>query len=252
VATTTVSPAETPESVNSFGRLFGVLFSPKATFASIARRPTWLVPVLLLSILSVAATFTLGARVGWRAILEQQMQRNPLAQRQMEQLKPEQREQIIQQQLKYVPVIGYAGAAVATAITMVVIAAVFLGIFNLACGTSMRFPVSLGVVAYAWVPWAIYQLLAIVILLFKDPETVDVQNIVASNLAIVLPDGAARWLVVLLSSVDLFSVWTILLLALGYRAADPRKLSLGKALAVVIGTWLFVVLLRVGVAAAFS
>jgi len=86
----------------------------------------------------------------------------------------------------------------------------------------------------------------------KAPDTVDVQNIVASNLAIVLPDNAARWLVSLLSSVDLFSIWSILLMSLGYRAADPRKLSWGTSFAVVFGAWLVFVLARTGLVAAFS
>ena len=45
MATATLQQApEAPEKVNSFGRIVGVIFSPKETFESIARRPTWLVP----------------------------------------------------------------------------------------------------------------------------------------------------------------------------------------------------------------
>lgn len=43
-ATPTPAP---PTSDNSFSRIFGVLFSPKPTFESIVRRPTWIVPVIL-------------------------------------------------------------------------------------------------------------------------------------------------------------------------------------------------------------
>ena len=41
---------EAPEKVNSFGRIVGVIFSPKETFESIARQPTWLVPVIFVTI----------------------------------------------------------------------------------------------------------------------------------------------------------------------------------------------------------
>ena len=47
MASATLPSAEVPERGNSFARIFGVLFSPKATFQSIVRRPTWLVPIML-------------------------------------------------------------------------------------------------------------------------------------------------------------------------------------------------------------
>ena len=40
-------PPQATGSDNSFGRIIGVLFSPKPTFESIVRRPTWVVPVVL-------------------------------------------------------------------------------------------------------------------------------------------------------------------------------------------------------------
>ncbi len=80
----------------------------------------------------------------------------------------------------------------------------------------------------------------------------DPQNIVASNPAVFLADGAAAWLVTLLGSIDLFSIWVVLLLSVGYSAVNPKKLSFGKAFGAVFGVWLIYVLLRVGIAAAFS
>ena len=42
---------------SSFGRIFGVLFSPKPTFEAIVRRPTWILPLMLFVFVGVAATF---------------------------------------------------------------------------------------------------------------------------------------------------------------------------------------------------
>jgi len=75
---------------------------------------------------------------------------------------------------------------------------------------------------------------------------------VASNLAVFLPDGAATWMSTLLGALDLFSIWVMLLMALGYQAVNPRKLTFGKALGTIVGVWLILVLVRVGLAAAFS
>ena len=46
MASATLPSAEVPEHGNSFARIFGVLFSPKATFQSIVRQPTWVVPII--------------------------------------------------------------------------------------------------------------------------------------------------------------------------------------------------------------
>ena len=46
-AIATPAPGAEPKP-NSFQRIIGVLFSPDATFASIARRPDWVVPLVLL------------------------------------------------------------------------------------------------------------------------------------------------------------------------------------------------------------
>ncbi|MBZ5501261.1 MAG: YIP1 family protein [Acidobacteriia bacterium] len=252
MASTANPPAEAPESGNSISRIFGAIFSPRPTFASIARRPTWLVPLLLLTVVSTGAVATLGHTMGWRALLEQQIQKNPSAQRRIEQLTPEQRQQMVEQQMKIIPITVYVGGIVGSAITLVTLAAVFLGVFNLVSGVPMGFKTSLSIVAYAYTPRLIYGLLAIPILFLKDPSTVDPQNMVASNPAVFLADGAAGWLATLLGSLDLFSIWVVLLLSVGYSAVNPKKLSFGKAFGVIFGVWLVYVLVRVGIAAAFS
>ncbi len=252
MASTAIPPAEAAESGNSIGRIFGAVFNPKPTFESIARRPTWLVPLLLLTLVSMGTVVTLGHTMGWRALIEQQIQKNPAAQRQIERLTPEQRQQMLEQQVKFVPITVYVGGALGSAITLVILAAVFLGIFNLVSGVPMGFKTSLSIVAYAFTPRLIYGLLAIPILFLKDPSTVDPQNMVASNPAVFLSDGAAAWLVALLGSLDLFSIWVILLLSVGYSAVNPKKLSFGKAFGAIFGVWLIYVLVRVGIAAAFS
>ena len=41
-------------------------------------------------------------------------------------------------------------------------------------------------------------------------------------------------------------------MAFGFSAADPKKISFGKALCTVVGVWLIYVIVKVGLAAAFS
>jgi hypothetical protein len=239
---------EAPASTNSFGRIFGALFSPKETFASIAARPTWLAPLIVLCVLSVSVIAVFSQRVGWHDFMVRQIESNSRT----AQMSAEQKSQIVAQQEKFAPIGAYGGAVIGTFLAAVVIAAIFMGVFNVVGGTKVGFKTSLGIVSYGWAPGIVSGLLGILILFLKDPSTVDLQNLVASNPAALLSDGSAKWLVSLLGSLDIFSFWMMILMALGYSATNPKKLSFGKAFGSILAVWLIYVVVKVGLAAAFS
>jgi hypothetical protein len=253
VSTATPAPeAPAPAPVNSFGRVFGALFSPKATFESIVKQPTWIVPVILFVFAGLAVSFSITQRIGWRTVIEKQIADSPSAQKQMEQLTPDQRNDALNSRAKFTPYIVYPINVLAPFIGVLVVGGIFLGAFNLILGARINFKTSLAIVSYAWVPGLIGALLGILVIFLKDPSTVDVQNLVASNPGAVLSDDSPKWLVSALTSLDLFSFWTMILMAFGYSAADPKKISFGKAFGTVLGLWLVYVLIKVGIAAAFS
>jgi len=243
---------EASESVSSIGRVFGALFSPKTTFESIARRPTWLVPFILICLMGVSVTWLFGQRVGWRGFIEKQIATSASAQRQFESMTADQREQAIEQRAKLAPAFGYAITTVGTFIVFLILAGVFMGVFNMS-GAQMKFSTSFAIVAYAWLPWVIHGLLGILTMFLKDPSTVDLQNLVASNPGAVLPDDSSKVLVSALGALDIFSFWVMILLGIGYSATNPKKISFGKAFGYVFAMWLlFVLIFKVGIPAIFS
>jgi len=250
-STPTPSPETTPP-VSSVSRIFGVIFSPKPTFESIVKQPTWILPVILGCVIGILITFIIGKQIGWRAVVDKRIAESATAQKRMEQLSAEDREKNLAAQAKISPYIGYSFNVVGPFIGALIIAGIFLGAFNLIHGTKMNFKTSLGIVSYSWIPQLIVYVLAIPILFIKDPATVDIQNIVASNPGAMVSDDTAKWLVALLGSLDLFSFWTMILMAFGYSATNPKKISFGKALGTVVGVWLVYVLIKVGFTAAFS
>src|ERR1700722_59570 len=247
----TPSPATT-SSDSSFGRIFGVLFSPKPTFESIVRKPSWVLPLILVAVVSVGVVFTFSQRVGWRDFMIRQDQQNSRTQKQMESMTQEQRENLIDTQTKVAPIFAYVAVVLLPFISAVVVGAVLMLAFNLTYGTKIGFVPSLAIVSYAWVPGIIGALLGILIIFLKDPSTVDLEHLVASNGGAFLADDSAKWLVTLLTAFDLFVFWNMILMALGFRAADPKKISFGKALGTVVGVWLIYVIVKVGLVAAFS
>ncbi len=251
----TPSPATSPATTSSdrsLGRIFGVLFSPKPTFESIVRRPTWILPLILIALVSVGVTFTFSQRVGWREFIIRQDQQNSRTQKQMESMTDEQREKMIDTQTKVAPIFAYVVVVVGPFIAAVVVGAVLMLAFNLVYGTKIGFLPSMAVVSYSWVPGIIGALLGILILFLKDPSTVDLDHLVAANAGAFLADDSAKWLVTLLTAFDLFVFWNMILMAFGFSAADPKKISFGKALGTVVGVWLIYVIVKVGLVAAVS
>jgi Yip1 domain len=248
MADAVVQAPEAPKTDNAISRIIGVLFSPKATFESIARRPTWLAPVVVMCVLFLGVVGTFGHRGGWLPYFQKQIATNS----RMQQMSPEQQQQVLQAQLKYGPPVAYAEAPIVPTLLVVIVAAVFLGVFNGLAGAKLSFKTSMGIVAHAWMANIISGILGIVIVAVKDPATVDLQNIVASNAGAFLSSDSSKWLVSLLGSIDIFSFWTMILLAIGYAAAAPKQLTTGKAFAWIFVVWLAFVVVKVGLVAAFS
>jgi Yip1 domain len=244
-STATVPSPETPDGSNSIARVFGVLFNPKKTFESIARRPTWIVPVILLCIVGTLVVGVYGHRAGWRGLIEKQLANNS----RFQELSAADQERNIEIALKIASRVAYAEVIIGPFLGAALFAGIFWLIFNMAIGAKINFHTCLAVVAYGLVPGIVGSLLGVLILFLKDPSTVDLQHLVASNAGAFISSDSPKWLLALLSSADVFLFWEMILLAVGFSAAAPKKVSFGKAFACILGLWLFVVLIRVGLAA---
>lgn len=242
------SPTPAPASIGTFGRLTGTLFSPKETFADIARQPSWIAPLILFIVVNVAVVVIFGQRVGWRSFMQKQFANNP----RIERLSPDEREQALERALKTAPIFGYFFAVAGIVILTLIVAAVLLGVFNLLSGAGLNFKAAYGIVTHAYMPGLVGGLLGILVLFIKDPSTIDLENLVASNLGALLSSDAPNWLATLAKSIDLFLFWILFLLATGFSVANPKKISFGKAFGTVLGLWALFVLIRVGFAFAFS
>lgn len=249
MAATTAAVPEAPQSMGAFARVFGALFSPRATFEDIARKPSWLLPVIIFIIINCSVTAVFTQRVGWRAFMEKQNLQNRRTQQQMAQMTPERQQHMLDVQVKIAPIIGYVGGAVGFPIVTLIIAAIFMGIFNATSGAALNFKSSFGIVTHAYLPFVIPGLLGILVMYLKPPDTVDIQNLVASNVAALMSNSVPQWLQSIGRSIDVFTFWVLGLTAFGYAVARPKKLTMGTALAWVAGVWVVYVLIKAGFSA---
>ncbi len=245
---TSSSPLPAPDSqppVNHFGRIFGALFSPKATFAEVARRPSWIGPMILLTLLSIGVGTLLAQKMDWRSFFEQQNAKNS----RIEQMSPEQKEQVINSQLKYAPAFSYGFGVLGPILGTLLIALVYWGAFNLFTGAGLKYGAAFGITAHAFVPSVISSVLALVTLVLKARGDIDPEHLLASSVGAFLPESAPRWLESLGASLELFWIWCLVLLAIGFSEANPKKIKSGSAIGTVFGLWLLWVLMKVGWAA---
>ena len=89
-------------------------------------------------------------------------------------------------------------------------------------------------------------------MLLRQYGDVDPNNMVATSLYSFLPEEAPKWLQSVGQSVELFWFWTMILMAIGFAATNRKRLSTGKAFALIAGVWLVWVLVKASGAALFS
>jgi hypothetical protein len=245
MATTIAVSPDAPEpapQMSAISRVFNVLFSPKKTFEDIVRKPGWVVPLLISTILSIGVSFTMAQRVNWREYISQQMEKSPQA----AQLSPEQKEQRLDAGVKFTTPFVYAVGVVGPVIGALVFALIFWGAYSLMGGISTNFSTAFSIAAHAFMTGLISAPLLILVLFLKDPSAIDPNNPLASNIAAVFPDDAPQWLVALGKSFDVFTFWTLILLAIGFAAVNPKKLKGAKPYTIAFSVWAVYVVLRVG------
>jgi len=245
-------PVPAPEaqqaSISPFGRVFGVLFSPKSTFEDIVRKPSWLLPVVLTTILSIVVSFSINQRINWREFMSQQIEKSPRA----AQMSAEQKQQQIEGGAKFSPPFTYAIGLCGPILATLIIGLVMWGAYSLMGGISTNFGTAFSITAHAFLTGLASSPLFILILYLKPYGTVDLDNPVATNIAALLPDDSAKWLVALCKSFDVFTFWTLILLAIGFAAVNPKKLKGAKSFTIAFSVWAAYVVCRVGWAFIFS
>jgi Yip1 domain len=240
--------AQPQAAVSPFGRVIGVFFSPKATFEDIVRKPSWLLPVLLTTILSLGVSFAINQRMNWRDYISQQIEKNPRA----AQMSAEQKQQQIEGGAKFSAPFTYAIGVCGPILAVLMIGLIMWGAYSLLGGISTNFSTAFSITAHAFLTGLVSSPLFILILYLKPYGTTDLENPVATNIAAVLTDDAAKWLVALCKSFDFFTFWTLILLAIGFAAVNPKKLKGAKPFTVAFGVWAVWVVCRVGWAFIFS
>lgn len=245
-----VSSTSSPAPLSQVGRIVNTFIAPSKTFTDLRRNASWWAPFLLMVVISTVFVYTAGQKIGFRKIMENQMQAQPKAQDRLDKLPADQREARLEGGAKFTAVISYAFPVI-TLIIWLVIAGAMFGTFKFTGGGDIPFKVAFAIVIYAALPLLLKTLLALVSLLAGvSPDSFTFQNPAATNPGYFMNPADNLLLYSLASAVDIFMIWTLVLTAIGFTCVS--KVKRGTSFAVVFGWWIVFTLLGTGLAVAFS
>lgn len=218
-------------------RLINTFIAPRKTFEDLKRKPSWWVPWLVGALFSLAFSAVAVQKLDMTDVVRKNIERNSMAQRQMESVPPEQRDRIIERQAvvtKYfffvTPVFSIIGG--------LIIAAVLMGVFNFGFASEVSFGRSLAIVFYSFLPGIVWALLMIVTLFVSsDLSSFDLNNPVATNPGFFMDPMGNKFLYSLASRLDVISIWIAVLMGVGFSTCSAKKLSPGTAIAAVLVTY---------------
>jgi hypothetical protein len=207
-----------------------------------------MLPIALITILSIMVSVAINQRINWRDFMSQQIEKSPQA----SQMSPEQKRQRIEGGIKFAPISTSLFGALGPILLVLCVGLAMWGAYTLLGGASTNFSTAFSITSHAFLTGLVSSPLFILILYLKPYGTADLDNPLAANIAAFLPEESAKWLVALFKSVDLFSFWTLILIAIGFAAVNPKRLKGSKTYTIAFGVWAVFVVLRVGWAFVFS
>ena len=238
----------TPEkSGGFFQNVIDLWFAPREAFGRIVARPAWVTPLVGATVLALAFTGIWLQRMEPREFMKTQLQEAG----QWDRLSPEQRETVLEQQAKFMPMFAWPSAALGTAISILVVAGVLLFVFTFIYAGQVGFKQSVAITSWSMFAVSLVTTpLTLVVMALKEDWNLNPQEALQANLGLLLDKAeTARPLWAFVTSLDLVSFWLIFLLASGFGVACKK--ATGSALWGVIIPWAIIVALKVGWAAIF-
>ena len=238
-----------PKGLGEGSRLTGVFFEPSKTFQDIAARPNFWVPLIIMMVTALVYLMLFSQHVGWERMMRHQFEMSSRA----AQVPADQKETQIQTMTRFAPVFGYAAVLIGVPVGTLIWAAILLLIVKTMMGAPVTLKQVYAVVCYGAMPGVLFTVLAIAVMFMKPPDDFNMQNPLMFNPgAFMDPMTTSKGLLSLASALDVFSIWKLILVGLGLKAAGGRNLSMGGAMTAVFAPWLLFVLGAAGLAALFS
>ncbi len=227
--------------------LIDVYFSPREAFTRIVRSPRILVPLVVYALLVLGFTGIWMNKMDPHEFIKAQIEESPRA----DQMTAEQKEQIVEQQAKFMPIFGWVVGPVFITLMLLVISGSLMFVFRFFYAGEVSFKQAFAIVVWVFLAVGLVSTpVTLSVLSLQGDWNIDPNQAVQANLGLLLDKStAAKPLWALLTSIDVFVLWMVFLLAVGFAVASRTATS--SALWGVAIPWAIIVLCKIGWAALF-
>jgi len=244
--------AEQAPGLSQWQRVANIFSAPSKTFADIKRgNKSWWLPFIFAAIAGYLLYAVVTTKIGMEQVVQNQIHLSPKQEERMNQAPPEQRETSMKISLGITNGI-FLGGPILLLIIIGVGSVGLWGTINFLFGGKATYGSIFSMWMYAGLPGIIKVLLGIIVIYAGTaPESFNIKNYAPTNLGAFLnPLETNAALYSLASSIDLITIWTLVLLGMGAATVAGVKRSSGYI--AVFGWWAIFVLIGVGWAAAFA
>jgi Yip1 domain len=240
---------------NFIARLIGTWFSPGETFAEMKHSPKLLLPIIFAIVFGACTGYAMSQRLEMGRMMREQFDQ-AVADGKM---KAEDADAQAKTVTRFATAQFVGGGALGTLIGALVIAGIFK-LISMMMGHENTYASLFAVTLYTFIAVTLVSTIVFLILLYlKDPSEItfkNMGNIVASNVAswvslIAGENTLPKFLNGLLSRIDVFSIWIIALLSIGY-AAVTHRMKTGTAATYLIALYVVYALVASALGSMFS
>lgn len=117
---------------------------------------------------------------------------------------------------------------------------------NFILGGTSRYPALFCMAMYAAIPGLIKTVLAMITMMFSNNDGFNLENPVGTNFGYFMSSESSKFLHSLLSSLDIFTLWYVILL--GFGGAILARIKPKNGVVLVVSVWLVVILIKAALA----
>ena len=224
-----VSPTPTPSPVappmSEGARIINTFIAPSKTFTDLRRSASWWGPWILISIFSLLFIYAIGKQVGFEQVSKNQIAHSKRAD-QFDKLPADQQAKQLQVSSKIIGFFAYGSPALVLLYFLISTVALW-ATFKVGVAAETSFGQAYAIVMYSGLPGIIGAILGTIALFAGvNPEGFDINNPVGTNLAYYLdPETTGKFVRGMASSLDVLSIWTIILIGIGFSCTSKVKRS---------------------------
>jgi hypothetical protein len=244
-----VQSAAGSSGLTQWQRVTNTFTAPSTTFEDIKRgNKSWWLPFVIIAIVGYILFAAVFFKIGMTNVVDNQIRLDPKASERMANATPEQREMGSKISLYITEGVFIANPA----LVLAGVALLSLGLWatiNFVFGGKATYGSIFTVWIFATLPTIMKTLLGVLVIFAgAAPETFNIKNFAPTNAAAFLnPLEANKVLYTLASSLDVVTIWTLVLLGMGTAIVAGVKRTSGYI--AVFGWWAIFVLIGVGIAA---